>query len=189
MDTPRILEEDDARALLDQFNTRYDSGVKNRAMVLVMLDAGLRVSEVCSLQLGDVEMTTGRVQIRDSKHGKSRTVYFNQAILDAISEWLECRPASEEGWLFPTRTGNQTQTSSIRRMVKNYAEKAGIPYYKEVSPHTLRHTFATRLLDHTGNIRKVQEALGHSDVSTTMIYTHIVNGALEEGMKSMPSIG
>jgi site-specific recombinase XerD len=76
-------------------------------------------------------------------------------------------------------------TSQLRRSVKRYAKKAEIAEIDRVSPHTLRHTFATRLLRETGNIRKVQKALGHSDLSTTMLYTHVVDSELEEAMKGL----
>ena len=182
---PKVLDADEQTALVDVFNTRYDSGVKNRAMVRLMLEAGLRVSEVTALRTGDVNMMSGKVEIRDGKGGKDRIVWISDDLRDLLGEWLERRPESADDWMFPTRTGKQTQTSGIRRMVKNYADKAGISWADDVSPHTLRHTFATNLLRETGNIRLVQKALGHADISTTQIYTWIVDEELEGAMKAM----
>jgi len=180
---PKVLDDDEAAALVDVFNTRYDSGIKNRAMVRLMLEAGIRVSEACNLRAADVDMTACRLHVRDGKGGKDRQLWFPEDLRDLLGEWLERRPETDEGWMFPTRNGTKTNPRSIRRTVKNYAEKAGISWYEDVSPHTLRHTFATNLLRRTGNIRLVQKALGHADLSTTMIYTHIVDDELEAAMK------
>ena len=182
---PKVLTEDEARALIDVFNTRYDSGVKNRCMVRLMLEGGLRVSEVAGLKIVDLDLDTGRVRIRDGKGGKDRMVWIPEDLCDLLGEWLERRPECEADWMFPTRTGKQTNPRSIRRMVKNYADKAGISEADEVSPHTLRHTFATTLYKRTCNIRLVQKALGHADLSTTMIYTRIVDNDLEAAGKAM----
>lgn len=182
---PKVLTEDEARALIGAFNLRYDSGVKNRCMVRLMLEGGLRVSEVVNLKVADLDLDTGRVRIRDGKGGRDRMVWIPESLCELFGVWLERRPKSEEGWAFPTRTGRPTDPRSIRRTVKTYAEKAGIREAEEVSPHTLRHTFATTLYKRTCNIRLVQKALGHSDLSTTMIYTHIVDNDLEAAGKAM----
>lgn len=181
---PKVLDDDEAAALVEVFNTRYDSGVKNRAMVRLMLETGLRVSEVCELRLEDVDFNACRLTVRDGKGGKDRRLWFPEDLRELLDEWLDRRPETDgEAYLFPTRNGTKTDPRSIRRTVKNYAEKAGIDWHEDVSPHTLRHTFATRLLRETSNIRLVQKALGHADVSTTMIYTHIVDEELEAAMK------
>jgi len=182
-DIPRILTDDEADALLDALNCRYDSGLKNICMFRLMLEAGLRVSEVSELRRRDVDMTACRVTIRDGKGGKDRQVWVSEGLRDRIDEWLERRPETAEGWMFPTRTGAQTSPRSIRRSVKTYAERAGLEDWESVSPHTLRHTFATNLLRQTSNIRLVQKALGHARLSTTMVYTHIVDDELEDAMK------
>jgi len=168
------------------FNLRYDAGVKNRAMVRMMLAVGLRVSEVCQLRRADIDMNACSVTIRDGKGGKDRKLWMPEGLRDLVGRWLGRRPQTGEGWLFPTRTGRKTSPRSVRRTVKTYAERAGIDWFEDVSPHTLRHTFATNLLSRTGNIRLVQKALGHTDLSTTMIYTHIVDDELEAAMKGAP---
>lgn len=180
---PKVLEEHEAQSLKEMFNTRYDSGLKNLCMVRLMLEAGLRVSEVCKLRPRHLDMMSCKLEVKDGKGSKDRNLWISEGLRDLVGQWLERRPDSE--WLFPTRTGSQTNPRSIRRTVKNYAQKAGIKGAGEISPHTLRHTFATDLLRKTGNIRMVQKALGHADLSTTMIYTHIVDDELESALKAM----
>jgi len=180
---PRVLTDAEARALVDVFNLRWDAGVKNRCLVRLMLEAGLRVSEVTSLRPADLDMQSCRLVVKDGKGGKDRVLWISEGLRDLVGEWKARRPESR--WLFPTRTGNKTSPRSVRRTVKTYAHKAAIVNADEISPHTLRHTFATRLLRRSGNIRMVQKALGHSDLSTTMLYTHIVDDELEDAMKRM----
>ena len=183
-DIPRILTDDEADALLDALNCRYDSGLKNTCMFRLMLEAGLRVSEVAELRRCDVDMTACRVTIRNGKGDKDRQVWVSEGLRDRIDEWLDRRPDTPDGWMFPTRTGRQTSPRSIRRSLKTYAERAELDDWGSVSPHTLRQTFATNLLRQTGNIRLVQKALGHARLSTTMIYTHIVDDELEAAMRA-----
>lgn len=106
-------------------------------------------------------MTTCKLMVREGKGAKDRTLWISDDLRDLIGEWLERRPASE--WLFPTREGTQLDTRYLRATVKRYAEKAGIPEWEKVSPHTLRHTFATDLYRETKNIRLAQKALTHSE--------------------------
>jgi len=178
---PKVLEASEADALTTIFNRRYDSGLKNMCLVRLMLEAGLRVSEACALKPGDLKMMSCKLEVREGKGGKDRVLWISEDLRDLVGKWLERRPAGE--YVFPTRTGAKTDPRSVRRMIKTYAGKAGIKW--NVTPHTLRHTFATNLLRKTGNIRLVQKALGHSDLSTTMIYTHIVDCELESAMKTM----
>lgn len=180
---PRVLEDEHRLALLKQFNTRYPSGLKNLCMATLMLDAGLRVSEVTGLQPSHLNMTSCKLSIIDGKGGKDRVLWVSADLRDLIGRWLEIRP--ESAWLFPSRTGSQVHRQSVHRTIQHYAEKAGIPNADEVGPHTLRHTFATRLYRETKNIRLVQKALGHSDLSTTMIYTHIVDEELADAMQAL----
>jgi site-specific recombinase XerD len=180
---PRVLTDDEAHRLVDVFNLRYDAGVKNRCLVRLMLEAGLRVSEAVSLRPAALDMQSCRLVVKDGKGGKDRVLWISEDLRDLVGRWKACRP--ESTWLFPTRTAKKTSPRSVRRTVKTYAHKAAIVNADEISPHTLRHTFATRLLRRTGNIRMVQKALGHSDLSTTMLYTHIVDDELEDAMKNM----
>ena len=100
---------------------------------------------------------------------------------EIIGSWLERRP--ESPWLFPTRDGGQVQTRYVREMVKRVARKAGVSEVERVSPHSLRHTFATDLYGETRSLILVQKALGHAFVSTTQLYCHLVDGELEAAMR------
>lgn len=150
-------------------------------MLRVMLEAGLRSGEVVALRPGHLDMLTCRLNVREGKGAKDRVLWFSDDLRDLIGRWLERRPASP--WLFPTRDGGQLDTRYMRTMVKRYAVKAGVSEAERISPHVLRHTFATELLRETKNIRLVQKALGHSDVSTTMIYTHVFDEELEKALR------
>lgn len=180
---PRILEDDQREAMLAQFDLRYPSGMKNLCMARLMLDAGLRVSELVDLKPGHLNMTTCKLTVIEGKGGKDRILWVSEDLRDVVGRWLERRP--ESPWLFPTRTGSQTHRQSVHRTIQHYADKANIPDAHEIGPHTLRHTFATRLYRETKNIRLVQKALGHADLATTMIYTHIVDEELASALQTL----
>ena len=180
---PKVLTRDESQRLLSQPNQRYFSPRRDYLFMRLMLKAGLRSAEAVALRPEHVEMPTGKVVVREGKGAKDRTLWIGNDLRDEIGEWLDRRPESE--FLFPTSKGTKVDTSQLRRSVKRYAKDAEIGEIERVSPHTLRHTFATRLLEATGNIRKVQKALGHSDLSTTMLYTHVVDGKLEDAMKGL----
>ena len=178
---PKVLTEDEQVALIAQPNPRYLTGLRNRCILRVMLEAGLRSGEVVALRPGHLDMRTCRLNVREGKGAKDRTLWISDDLRDLIGRWLERRPDSE--WLFCTRDGEQLLTRYLRTMVKRYAVKAGVSEADRVTPHALRHTFATDLLRETKNIRLVQKALGHSDVSTTMIYTHVADEELEKALR------
>jgi len=186
---PVVLTEEEQQKLLDQFNERYVTSHRNKVMFQLMLNTGLRVSEVVSLRWEDVNLTSGKLMVREGKGAKDRTLWVDEGQVDELGEWKE-RQVKKVGelskWVFSTlREGNAGKKMSIQQVwktLKTYAEKAGLE--KDISPHTLRHTFATDLYRETGKIRLVQKALGHADLSTTMIYTHIVDEELEGAMKS-----
>jgi len=186
---PEVLTEKEQEKLLDQFNERYVTSCRNKIMFLLMLNTGLRVSEVVALRWKDVNLTSGKVMVREGKGAKDRSLWVDNSQLEELGEWKE-RQVKKIGelprWVFSTlREGNDGKKLTIQQVwktLKTYAEKAGIE--KDISPHTLRHTFATDLYRETGKIRLVQKALGHADLSTTMIYTHIVDEELEGAIKS-----
>lgn len=178
-DQIKALTFDEFDALLGALNTRYDSGVKNRAMFLVMGRAGLRVGELADLELRDVDMHREIIQIRNGKGGKSREVSFPPVVKEALAAWLERRQDTSDvdgpDFFFCTRTGKRTATASVRGTVMRYAKKAGIDRLDTVSPHTLRHSFATHYLTKGGGPRSLQRLLGHSSLQTTMVYVHKVD--------------
>lgn len=178
---PKVLTPDEQRALVAQPNPRYISGLRNRCLLRVALEAGLRASELTHLRPEHLDMLTCRLVVREGKGAKDRVLWISDDLRDLIGRWLERRLASP--WLFPTRDGGQLDTRYLRTMVKHYAVKAAVSEPERVTPHVLRHTFATDLLRETKNIRLVQKALGHSDVSTTMIYTHVFDEELEQALR------
>lgn len=181
---PDILTEEEQQKLLDVFNMRYLSPHRNKTMIKLFLDSGLRLSEMINLKWKDINLQTGKLKVVQGKGAKDRVIWINDGILDMLREWRE-RQVKDVGavdYVFSTKKGDKLNPRDVRQMVYTYAKKAGITD-KEVSPHTFRHTFASDLLRATNNLRKVQKALGHSDISTTQIYTHIVDEELEEAMK------
>ena len=202
---PEVLSEREQKKLLEVFNTRYLTPHRNKVMIKLMLNSGLRLSEVINLEWKHIDLQTGKLKVVEGKGAKDRILWINDETLEKVREWRQ-RQVDEIGnmeFVFTTSTGNQLNPADIRKMVYRYAEKAGIQEeveknyrdkegnklddtYKEkkVKPHTLRHTFATDLLRETNNLRIVQKALGHSDISTTQIYTHIVDGEMEEALKN-----
>jgi site-specific recombinase XerD len=180
---PKVLTEEETERLLEQPNRRYYSPHRDYLYMRLMLKAGLRASEAVALRPEHVDLMSGKLMVREGKGAKDRTLWIGEKLIGELREWMDRRFESE--YLLPTRKGTQVATAHLRRSVKRYARKADVDGVERVSPHTLRHTFATRLYRETGNIRLVQKALGHSDLSTTMIYTHIVDEELEGAMKGL----
>lgn len=180
---PKVLTEAETDALLDQPNDRYFGPHRDYLYMRLMLKAGLRAAEAVSLRPEHLSLMHGKLMVREGKGAKDRTLWIGEELISELEEWVERRPESD--WLLPTRKGTKVATSHLRRSVKRYARDAGLDELERVSPHTLRHTFATRLYRESGRIRVVQKALGHSDLSTTMIYTHIVDEELESAMKGL----
>ncbi len=186
---PVVLTGDEQRDLLDQFNTRYVTTHRNKVMYRLMLNTGLRVSEVTALRWNNIDFDSNKLMVREGKGAKDRTLWISEDISEDLREWRD-RQAEELGerskYVFTTmregKSGNRLSIQQVWETLKTYVRKAGIE--KNVSPHTLRHTFATDLYRETKDIRLVQKALGHSDLSTTMIYTHIVDDELEEALKN-----
>ena len=184
---PEILTSDEEKALVKVFNMRYDAGLRNKALVSVMLYAGLRAAEALNLSVRDMTWTgdeAGKVHIKQGKGKKDRMVYLNAASVDLLTRWRDRRYDQRSKLLFTTREAKRLATRWLRQMVNTYAGRAGIE--KHVHPHTLRHTFATNLYRSSGhNLRVVQLALGHSSIQTTEIYTHIANDEVGEEMRKL----
>lgn len=187
---PKILTEAETDRLLAQPNQRYFGPHRDYLYIRLMLKAGLRASEATALRPEHIDLMSGKLSVREGKGAKDRTLWVGEEVLGELQEWMvrrsdEVEDTGAAGYLLPTRKGTEVATSHLRRSVKRYANKAGIEEVDRVSPHTLRHTFATRLYRETGKIRIVQKALGHSDLSTTMVYTHVVDEELEGAMKGL----
>jgi site-specific recombinase XerD len=152
--------------------------LKHRTVLLVIYAAGLRLSEALSLRIGDVDAARGVIRVRSGKGNKDRVTILSPTLLAALrSYWRAYRPAS---WLFPGH-GPQGHLSvhMIQKVCVRVREKLGIS--KAVSPHMLRHAFATHLLESGMDLRTIQQLLGHRSLSTTSIYLHVSIGALQQG--------
>lgn len=178
---PKVLSADEQERFLSTFNRRYRTPHRNLCLCRSMLEVGLRASEAVSLKPEHLNMMSCRLIVREGKGAKDRTLWINPSLRDEIGRWLERRVESR--WLFPTRFGTRIKTSYLRRMVKRQARKAQVQEWERVSPHTLRHTFATDLYRETKDLRLVQKALGHSSIKTTQIYIHLVDDELEAALK------
>jgi integrase/recombinase XerD len=165
-----VLTDDERRALLAQPSKRAPTDLRNLTMMRIMLDAGLRVSEVLILPVWDTDWMSGKLTVTQGKGAKDRILWLNEDALEQLRAWRQKRPVATE-LLFTTLGGKRVRDNYLWAMVKRYSRNAGIP--KNVHPHTLRHMFATDLYRETKNIRLVQKALGHADLSTTMIYIWI----------------
>jgi integrase/recombinase XerD len=175
---PKTLSEADVEALLAAPDVTEVIGLRDRTMLEVLYACGLRVSELVGLTLTDINLRQGVVRVT-GKGGKERLVPLG----DEAARWLlryvkEARPAllkqqvtQLSDVVFPSTRGQQMTRQTFWHRVKHWATVAGI--FKEISPHTLRHAFATHLLNHGADLRVVQLLLGHSDLSTTQIYTHV----------------
>lgn len=182
---PEFLTQEEQECLLHQPNSRYPTGERNHLLMKLMLDVGLRLSEATNLKWKNIDLMSGKIMVRDGKGVKDRTLWVGEKDIELLRKWrerqLEVLNDNPE-YIFTTLKGTTVKNRYVQSIVKRYSKKAGIN--KNISPHTLRHTFATDLYKETKNIRIVQKALGHSDLSTTMIYTHIIDDEMEEAMKN-----
>ncbi len=185
---PKTLSEAHVEALLAAPDTATPRGLRDRALLELLYATGLRVSELVGLKLFNLSLDD-RVVRTFGKGSKERLVPLGEVAADWLQRWLrEGRPALLKGrnsdFVFVTgRKGNADSAGMTRQMawtlIKKHAAVAGIPREK-ISPHVLRHAFATHLLNHGADLRVVQLLLGHADISTTQIYTHVARARLKE---------
>ena len=173
---PQVMNESEVESLLNSPSLIQDKKrqIRDRAMFEVMYATGLRVSELVGMTLNSIEMTVGFIKVK-GKGSKERIVPIGDAAKEAVARYLEeGRPAflrRTTDALFLTQQGEAFSRQGFWKLLKTYLRKTNIT--KHVTPHTLRHSFATHLLEHGADLRSVQLMLGHSDISTTQIYTHI----------------
>jgi integrase/recombinase XerD len=179
---PKSLNEDEVIGLLNVPNVAELAGLRDRAMLELLYACGLRVSELVSVKVTEVSLSDGVVRIT-GKGSKTRLVPMGEEAVDWISRYLnEARPDILQkrlcDALFVTNRGDAMTRQAFWYLIKRYALLAGIT--KHMSPHVLRHAFATHLLNHGADLRVVQMLLGHSDISTTQIYTHVARERLKK---------
>jgi integrase/recombinase XerD len=148
----------------------------------LMLKTGLRLSEVINLRLKDIDFKNGDLYVRQGKGSRDRKLYIRPEIASAIEKWLSWRKVKSPYVFTPLSTNTKLKPRYIQKFVKRYAIRAGIN--KNIHPHTLRHTFASDLYRETKNLVLVQKALGHADISTTTIYTHLVPYELDNALRN-----
>ncbi|GGA90679.1 tyrosine recombinase XerD [Neiella marina] len=179
---PKSLTEGQVEALLANPDPAIPLELRDKAMIELMYATGLRVSELVSMTLSDVSLRQGVVRVV-GKGGKERIVPMGEEALHWLTHYTqhsrsELLKGCDSDALFPGRSGNCMTRQTFWHRLKHYATRAGLQSLP--SPHMLRHAFATHLLDHGADLRVVQLLLGHSDLSTTQIYTHVANARLQQ---------
>ncbi len=179
---PRVLTVEEVELLLSQPDVRTPAGLRDRAMLEILYATGMRVSELLNLDLGDLNLEAGFVRCL-GKGGKERIVPLTPLAVRYTREYLaRVRPKLKKGGsaraVFLNQRGRRLTRQGFWKILKTYARAAGIK--KKITPHVLRHSFATHLLENGADLRVVQELLGHADVSTTQIYTHLSQRRLRE---------
>jgi integrase/recombinase XerC len=184
---PHFLSEKDVLALLEAPPQDDPMGVRDRAILETLYSGGLRVSELTGLNVEDVDLQDGMATVR-GKGKRERLVLLGPHALEAIRQWLQARaqvlaalgPGSVRGGpaLFLNHLATRLTSRSVGRLLQKYIRLAGLD--PRTSPHSLRHSFATHLLDRGADIRSVQELLGHRSLATTQIYTHVTTVRLQE---------
>jgi len=177
---PNVLSRQQMGTLLDTPAGDTPRGLRDRAMIELMYSSGLRVSELCGLRIGDRHRDPPILRVR-GKGDKERLVPVGPHADTAIEAWLAVRITIDKvgsPWMFVARAGKPISRKTFWLRLRNHALAAGIE--RTLSPHTLRHSFATHLLEGGADLRAVQAMLGHSDISTTEIYTHVATDRLHE---------
>lgn len=179
---PEVLTMDEVDILLSQPSDDDCKGIRDKAMLEVLYATGIRVSELINLKKDDVSINLGYIKCKDSKK-KERAIPIGQVSKDALVKYLKLArdimiEDPDEEFLFVSCLGHKMSRQGFWKIVKSYANKAGI--YKKITPHILRHSFATHLVENGADLRSVQEMLGHSDISTTQIYARMSNNRLKE---------
>lgn len=182
-----FLHFDEVEDMLEQIDLSTESGLRDRAIIELLYSGGLRVSELVGLNRDSINLERREFMVR-GKGSKDRPIFISEACADRVADYLNARTDSLPALFLNNsrnlqavdQSGNYRRMTvrSVERIVEKYARLAGIT--KHVSPHTLRHSFATDLLMNGADIRSVQSMLGHADISTTQIYTHVTDAHLRE---------
>ena len=183
---PEFLSVEEVDRLLRQPDITATLGLRDKAMIELLYSTGLRVSELCGLKASDVQLEDGCLRCI-GKGSKERLVPVGRAALDLVLQYMKkSRPEilgeKTSPYLFPTRIGTAINRIAFWKILSGYGRKAGLR--KPLTPHMLRHSFATHLLDRGADLRSVQMMLGHADIATTQIYTHVVEERLKQVYKA-----
>ncbi|HBT47384.1 MAG TPA: site-specific tyrosine recombinase XerD [Peptococcaceae bacterium] len=179
---PRVLTVQEVEMLLNQPRTKTPAGLRDKAMLELLYASGLRVSELVSLNVDQVDLQEGYVRCT-GKGSRERVVPIGPVACFYLKAYLEqgrgrLLKGRKETALFVNQQGKRLSRQGCWKIIKAYARAAGLPL--NITPHTLRHSFATHLLENGADLRSVQELLGHADISTTQIYTHLTQKKIRE---------
>ncbi|HUQ94728.1 MAG TPA: site-specific tyrosine recombinase XerD [Bryobacteraceae bacterium] len=177
---PRYLNSTQVETLAAKPDRKKPNGIRDRAMLALLYASGLRVSELCGLRMQDVNLDMGLVRVT-GKGNKERLVPMGEEARQAISQYLEngrgaLLKSKASGYIFVTNRGGKLTRQAFWKALGGYGRQAGI--FQGLSPHVLRHTFATHILEGGADLRSLQTMLGHCDISTTQIYTHVARSRL-----------
>jgi integrase/recombinase XerC len=183
--TPAFLTESEKKRLLKELKGRTTfADLRDRAMVEVFLGTGIRLAELVALDVEDIDLDAKHLHVRRSKGGDPQVKFLKTSLRTLLRSFLVARRRHAPGDCSALFLSNRTQRLCARQVANRlgvWLRRAGIA--KSLSPHGLRHTFATHLYGRTGDLLLVQRALGHQDVATTQVYTHLVDGALEDAIE------
>lgn len=166
---PQVLDPDEAKALVE-VPTDAPLGLRDRAMLELFYSSGLRLSELCALHWRDLDLADGLVTVL-GKGSKQRSVPLGSHARHALAQWRASTGAGSDAAVFPGRSGGPITSRAVQLRIRQLAQRQGL--FKRVHPHLLRHSFASHVLESSGDLRGVQELLGHADIATTQIYTHL----------------
>jgi len=166
---PQVLDVDEAVQLVE-LPTDAPLGVRDRAILELFYSSGLRLSELCALRWRDLALADGLVTVL-GKGSKQRTVPVGSHAAKALADWRQESHGQPDGAVFPGRGGGPITPRAVQIRLRQLAQRQGL--FKRVHPHLLRHSFASHVLESSGDLRGVQELLGHADIATTQIYTHL----------------
>jgi len=166
---PQVLDPDEAKALVE-VPTDAPLGLRDRALLELFYSSGLRLSELCALRWRDLDLADALVNVL-GKGNKQRSVPLGSHARAALAEWRGSTGAANDAHVFPGRGGGPITPRAVQLRMRHLAQQQGL--FKRVHPHLLRHSFASHILESSGDLRGVQELLGHADIATTQIYTHL----------------
>lgn len=178
---PRILTTGEVERLMNQPSVKDDKGCRDKAMLEVLYATGIRVSELMELDISDVDIDVGCIHCRSEKH--ERVVPIGHAACDALYTYIHTARGhmvsdANVTTLFVSCTGSKMSRQGFWKIVKQYREKAHID--TDITPHTLRHSFAAHLLENGADLKSIQEMLGHTDISSTQIYSKLINSRIKD---------
>ncbi|EHQ08687.1 MAG: site-specific tyrosine recombinase XerD [Leptonema illini] len=179
---PDYLTVDEIRSLFTVFDENDPYEIRDRAIFEMMYSSGLRISEACAMKMSDVDLDNLMIAVR-GKGGRERLIPFGEQSKQVIDDYLTnsrevILKDRDSEYLFISKKGESLNRKSVWRLLKKYISRTGIT--KTVTPHTFRHSFATHLIENNADLRSVQELLGHLDIATTQIYTHMAASQLKE---------